>query len=120
MVKILVVDDQEGYLSLFRDFFVEHNYKVATATNVDEGLKEYVEERPKVIICDILMPGRKGYDFIKEVRRNNKKVLIIVVSVLQEFYSIEEAYTSGADFYLSKPVHFKTLHKCIKIMLNAK
>jgi DNA-binding response OmpR family regulator len=120
MVKVLVIDDDVGYLSVLRTFLTDRNYRVTTATNIRNGFKEFDEERPHVVLCDILLPGEKGYEFVRKVRKNNKNVLIIIISILQEFREIEEAYTCGADLYMSKPAHLKTLHKCIQIMLEVR
>jgi len=119
--KILVIDDEKGFLDLARTRLNAEGYNVITASNGTEGIEKAKSQRPDLVICDIRMPKKDGYEVLKEIRQSiDKNLPIIIISVIDDFEKIEEAYDDEADFYVSKPVEFITLSKNIRTLLNLK
>jgi len=94
-------------------------YDVATAQDGEEGLKVAKQYRPNLVICDIRMPKKDGYEFLRELRETvDKSLPVIIASVIDEFDKIKEAYKDDADFYITKPVELEKLSKNIRTILS--
>lgn len=117
--KILIIDDEKNFLDLLKSQLELQGYAVSTAMNGIEGLKKVEEESPNLIICDIKMPKKNGYEVLDEIRRvKNSWVPFIMLSALSDFDNIKQAYDGDSDFYISKPVQLDMLTKNIRTLLN--
>ncbi|MDD3904909.1 MAG: response regulator [Candidatus Omnitrophica bacterium] len=109
--KILVVDDEEGFLALLRQALEERGYEIATASNaIDAGI-EMSGSLPALILMDIKMPGIDGLQAVAAIRDNpnTKDVKVIVVSALSDDSDINKAKKVGAVDYFVKPVDIEKL-----------
>ena len=116
MQKILVIDDEAEILNLLNEFFSSRGYTVVTALDGDEGLQKFDAETPDVILCDIKMPKKDGFQFLKELRNLRKWVPVIIVSALTEPVNILKGYEFEADYYITKPINLPDALKAVQIM----
>ena len=84
--KILVVDDEEYILELISFNLTNNGYTVLTANNGIDAVKIAIEEKPNLILLDLMIPGKDGYDVRKEVRSNIeiKNIPIIMLTAKSE------------------------------------
>jgi len=68
--KILVIDDEQELLDLLKMSLELEDYEVVTALDGDEGLIKFKEHSPDLIICDIIMPKKDGYEVLKEIKES--------------------------------------------------
>ena len=105
MIRILLVDDDALMLQGFR-FSIDwekHGYEIAgTLRNPESFMEIYRQLKPDIIILDINMPGLSGLDLLKELRKDNKELVVIIVSAYNEFSYAREALRLGANDYLLK------------------
>jgi len=118
MQKILIIDDEKEMVDLLSGFLSQRGYAVAAASDGEEGLKKFDTEKPDLVICDIKMPRKDGFQFLKEVRASRKWVPIIIISALAEPANILKGYDFQADFYLTKPLDLNETLKSVQIMLS--
>lgn len=118
--KILIVDDEEGFLKLLRDALEIRGLEVITATNGVEAGLELATGAPNLILMDIKMPGINGLEACAAVRRNpaTKDLPIIIVSAIFDESDIKKAYKGGISDYFIKPVDIERLVKRIKEILK--
>lgn len=107
--RILVVDDAEDILALWRAVFEFHGADVATAASVNEALALYQTFHPDVIVSDLSMPERDGFDFIRTLREELEPAEghftpAIAVSGHPASYSRDLSLSLGFQAYLNKPV----------------
>jgi putative two-component system response regulator len=102
---ILVVDDQAPNRDLLQDILVDHEYKVMTAWNGTEALRVLDEAEVDLVLLDVAMPGKSGFEVCREIKRNPSTHLIPVVFVtaLSDRSRIQGIY-AGADDLLTLPV----------------
>ena len=103
--KILVVDDEEYILELISFNLTNNGYTVLTANNGIDAVKIAIEEKPNLILLDLMIPGKDGYDVCKEVRSNIeiKNIPIIMLTAKSEEIDKILGLELGADDYITKP-----------------
>lgn len=101
--RVLVIDDNQGMLQLFERYLTPHHYEVKKAQGGSEALSMVTENRPDLIILDVMMPSMDGWQVLRSLKQNpiTEHTPIIICSVLKE---PELAMSLGARAYLKKPV----------------
>ncbi|HWA41173.1 MAG TPA: response regulator transcription factor [Gemmatimonadales bacterium] len=103
--RILVVDDEPDITALVAYHLAKAGYRVSTAANGPDALKSAREERPDLVILDVMLPGASGYDVLAELRRREetKDVGVILLTARREEPDRIRGLSLGADDYLTKP-----------------
>jgi len=104
--KILVVDDSKTELHVLTNMLVKHGYAVRTAETGDEALRKLADDRPDLILMDVVMPGQNGFQLTRTITRDPRYAglpVIICTSKNQETDRVW-AIRQGAKDYVVKPV----------------
>lgn len=107
--NIMIIDDSYTNRVLLRAILDELEMNVIEVHSGMKALKLLVDYTPDIILLDMCMPQMNGLDFLRELNRLNKKVPVIVVSVLDDQTYINQAYQQGACEYLLKPIEMNRL-----------
>ena len=103
--KILVVDDEPDFCEALREFLAEKGFSVMEANSCEEALAAYSQERPDVVLLDVIMPGKDGRETLKELKALDPEVSVIMITALHEEDLALEAMGDGAFDYITKPVN---------------
>ncbi|CAD7781622.1 Transcriptional regulatory protein SrrA [Candidatus Methanoperedenaceae archaeon GB37] len=105
MKKILIVDDEERVRRLIETTLDIGDFQIFQAKDGEEALKIAQEEKPALILLDIMMPGMDGFEVCKWLKNNSetKSSYIIMLTAKGQKQDIEKGYTVGADDYFVKP-----------------
>jgi len=116
MKKILVIEDENELREGVAEILNYEGYTVCQAENGNEGMEIAVNESPDLILCDIMMPGMDGYEFLKRFKMKNiiRPVPFIFITALNERLSQRRGMELGADDYLTKPFTRDELLKAIE------
>jgi CheY-like chemotaxis protein len=103
--KILVVDDEPALLRLMEFVLAKQGYTMLTATNGEEALQQAREQRPDLIVLDIMMPKLDGYQVAETLRADAElgRIPIIMLSAKAQEEDIERGVAAGVDRYVTKP-----------------
>ncbi len=103
--RILVVDDEPDITALVAYHLARAGYRVSTAANGQDALKAARDERPDIVVLDLMLPGVSGYEVLRELRqrRDTADVGVILLTARREEVDRVKGLTLGADDYLTKP-----------------
>lgn len=120
MKKILVIEDEQYLRDTIKDTLELYEYKVHTAQNGEEGVKFALEILPDLIICDIMMPYKNGFEVARELKafEESKLIPFIFLSAKTEPRDFREGLEIGVDDYLIKPFKTKDLIHAIEMRLQ--
>ncbi len=119
---ILMVDDEESLIDIVGSVLEAEGFTVLTAKNVDKGIEHLTTITPDLIISDITMPGKNGFDFFAHVRSlpHLQQVPFLFLTAHSDPESILVGKEIGSDDYLTKPVDFHLLLSSIRGKLKRK
>lgn len=102
MKHILIIEDDRDIAELERDYLQLNGYKAEIVQNGLEGMKKAITGSYDVVVVDLMLPQKDGYEIIKEIRKT-QEIPIIVVSAKNEDIDKIRGLDFGADDYLTKP-----------------
>jgi len=116
--KILLVDDSKTELHYLSDLLGKRGYKVRTAENGDEALKRLSEDRPDLILMDVVMPGQNGFQLTRTITRDPRFAGIPVIMCTSKNQETDKVWgmRQGATDYVVKPVKPEELMGKIKAL----
>lgn len=104
---ILVVEDDKFLRELISQKLVKEGYKISEAVDGEEGIKKIKEEKPELVLLDLILPGIDGFEVLAQAKADpaTEKIPIIILSNLGQREDIERGLKLGATDYLIK-AHF--------------
>ncbi len=116
MRKILVVDDEPEVVAMIKKRLEKKGYSVATGTDGDECIQKATEEKPDLILLDISMPKRDGFNALRELKKDEltRRIPVIMLSGRGETQALFEGEKYGAIDYFFKPCDWEELLKYIR------
>jgi twitching motility two-component system response regulator PilH len=118
--KILLVDDSKTELYHLSEILRRHGYAIRTAENGDEALRRLEEDKPDLIVMDVVMPGANGFQATRELARDPDTAAIPVVVCSTKSQGVDRlwALRQGARDYLIKPVDPDALLACVASLVG--
>jgi len=114
---ILVVDDKASMRTMVRDYLTEEKFNVVVAENGQQALYVARQEKPDLILLDIMMPEMGGYEFLRAYRKEHNTPIILVTAKLEEADKVL-GLELGADDYVTKPFGMRELVARIHAVLR--
>lgn len=104
MATILVVDDDPAIRQLLTDVLEMDGHVVEHAVDGDDGLRAFEALRPDFVVLDVMMPGRDGYDVLRNIRsQEGDPVPILMLTASADAESAARGWVDGVDYFLAKP-----------------
>lgn len=103
-IKILIIEDDKSLVKIIEEAVDLKKFEVILAIEADEGLQKAILEKPAVIVLDILLPGKSGFECLKKLkeRKETKDIPVIILSNLGQDEEIRKGLELGAVDYLVK------------------
>lgn len=118
MFKILVVEDEEAILMGLQDNLELEGYNVAVARDGEEALQRAVEFQPDLVLLDLMLPKKNGFEVCRELRHTNPNAFVIMLTAKTDEASKVTGLEIGADDYVTKPFSILELLARIKASLR--
>jgi DNA-binding response OmpR family regulator len=118
--RILVVDDEPNIVQTLQDRLEMNEYEVVTAGNGREGLQKFEQERPDVILLDVIMPIMDGHEMLEMLRKQpgGQDVSVIMLTARSQTQDIARANACGIDDYIVKPFDLSELLEKIESVVE--
>ena len=118
MHRILIIEDELPMRTALTDCLEAENYRVLTASDGQSGLQRALEEKPDLILLDIMMPRLDGYALAREMRRLVNSVPILMLTAKGQIQDRVKGLDAGADDYLVKPFSTEELLARVRALLR--
>ncbi len=115
--KILVVDDDSNISELLKVYFTNEGYEVKTASDGVEGISFFKMYEPDIVLLDIMLPKKDGWQVCREIREMSSKPIIMITAKGEVFDKVL-GLELGADDFLVKPFDMKELSARVKAVLR--
>lgn len=119
-MKILVIEDEFEILKSIKEYLTTESYVVETATSFAAGIEKVMLYQYDCILLDISLPGGTGLKILEEMKKEQIKANVIIISAKDSIDDKVLGLDLGADDYLTKPFHLTELHARIKAVLRRK
>lgn len=120
--KILIADDNQANCELIEAYLAEVDCEIKVAVDGQDALHKVAAFEPDLLLLDVMMPKLSGFEVCKQLKEDpaTRRIMILMVTALNELGDIERAVAAGTDDFLSKPVNKIELLKRVENMLRLK
>ena len=120
--KILVVDDSRTALFMVTTILRKERYELVTASDGEQALEVAAAERPDLILMDVIMPRKTGFEACRELKRreDTKLIPVILVTTRGEGENVEAGFQSGCNDYVTKPINAQELLTKVRDHMGAR
>ena len=118
---VLVVDDEDSITLSLRHLMKREGYQVSVARDGEEALAAVAADPPDLMLLDVMIPKRDGYDVCQTIRANPAwaGVRIVMVSARGRDIEVEKGLALGADAYVTKPFSTRELAQMVRDLIGA-
>ncbi|GAB4207956.1 MAG: twitching motility response regulator PilH [Tibeticola sp.] len=116
--KVLVVDDSKTELMFLSDLLRKNGFSVATAENADDAMRRLGEDKPDLILMDVVMPGQNGFQLTRAISRDPQFADVPIIMCTSKTQETDRVWgmRQGARDYVTKPVDANELLSKIKAL----
>ena len=112
--SILVVDDEENFLTLLQWFLSQRGYEVFTASSADQALDLLIDRTFDIALLDLRLGTSDGLTLLESLTNQAPKMIVFMMTAYPTVSSIKQAFDKGASRYLTKPVDLQELAKALR------
>jgi len=117
-MKILIIEDEFNLADAISSMLKSNKYDVEIKTDGLEGLEEALTNVYDLIILDVMLPHKNGFDILKELKKENINSKVIMLTAKSTISDKMTGFNSGADDYLTKPFHMEELMARVNVQLR--
>jgi len=117
MIKVLLIDDDRKHSELLKAYLKQFGITLECAGDADEGLLKLTRSEPDLLLLDVMLPGRDGFEICREVRKTSN-IPIIMLTARGDVYDRISGLEIGADDYVAKPFEPRELVARIQTILR--
>ena len=117
-MRILICEDEPDIQVILGDFLTAEGYEVCIASNAAEGLRLFAEEEPDLVLLDLMLPDRDGWEVLQEIRRLSDLPVIMLTALGRVDDKVKALSSLKADDYITKPFELDEIKARIEAVLR--
>lgn len=118
IIDVLLVEDEETLALIIKDTLEGQGFFIRLAKDGEEGLRQFFEEKPDVLVADVMMPRMDGFEMVRRIRRQDKQTPVLFLTARSATSDVVEGFELGGNDYLKKPFGMQELIVRIKALLG--
>ena len=118
LINVLLVEDEETLALIIKDTLEGQGFCIRLAKDGEEGLRQFFEEKPDVLVADVMMPRMDGFEMVRHIRRQDKQTPVLFLTARSATNDVVEGFELGGNDYLKKPFGMQELIVRIKALLG--
>lgn len=108
-IRVLLVEDEQTLAEIVRDALEAMGFEVALAADGEEGLRNFFELRPDVLVTDVMMPGMSGFELVRTIRLRDRATPVLFLTAKTAVDDVVKGFELGGSDYLKKPFAMQEL-----------
>lgn len=116
-MKILIVDDNKQITSILKEYSIKEGFEPIIAFDGDDALNKFNSEKPDILLLDVMMPNKDGFQVCREIRRKSNVPIIMITARGEDFEKIM-GLEIGADDYIVKPFSVAEVMARVKAVIR--
>jgi DNA-binding response OmpR family regulator len=117
-IKVLLVEDEQTLAMIIKDTLDGQGFDIHTAVDGEEGLRQFFDLRPDVLVADVMMPRMDGFEMVRRIRQTDRRTPVLFLTARSAVNDVVEGFELGANDYLKKPFGMQELIVRIKALLG--
>lgn len=117
-IHVLLVEDELTLAMIIKDTLEEQDFLITTAKNGEEGLHTFFEQKPDVVVADVMMPRMDGFEMVRRIRQSDKVTPVLFLTARSAINDVVAGFELGANDYLKKPFGMQELIVRIKALMR--
>lgn len=108
-IKIILAEDEPSLAQIIKESLETRNFDVTLCNNGQEAFESYNNEKPEILVLDVMMPIMDGFTLAKEIRKTDSKTPIIFLTAKSQTQDVVDGFQYGGNDYLKKPFSMEEL-----------
>ncbi|MBD8039073.1 response regulator transcription factor [Phocaeicola sp. Sa1CVN1] len=118
IIDVLLVEDEETLALIIKDTLEGQGFAIRLAENGEEGIEKFFDQKPDVVVADVMMPRMDGFEMVRRIRRKDKQTPVLFLTAHSATNDVVEGFELGGNDYLKKPFGMQELIVRIKALLG--
>ena len=118
LIDILLVEDESTLAMIIKDTLEGQGFRIRLAKDGEEGLRLFFQEKPDVLVADVMMPRMDGFEMVRRLRKTDKRTPVLFLTARSAINDVVEGFELGGNDYLKKPFGMQELIVRIKALLG--
>ena len=116
-IHVLLVEDEQTLAMIIKDTLEEQDFIITTAGDGEEGLRKFFEQKPDVLVADVMMPRMDGFEMVRRIRQSDKPTPVLFLTARSAINDVVKGFELGANDYLKKPFGMQELIVRLKALM---
>ena len=117
-IDVLLVEDEATLAMIIKDTLEGQGFRICLAGDGEEGLRLFFEEKPDVLVADVMMPRMDGFEMVRRIRKTDTRTPVLFLTARSAMNDVVEGFEIGGNDYLKKPFGMQELMVRIKALLG--
>ncbi len=108
-VKVLLVEDESTLAMIIKNTLDAQGFDIVTASDGEDGLRHFAENKPQVVVADVMMPRMGGFEMVRRIREHDSTTPVLFLTARSSVEDVVKGFREGGDDYLRKPFGMQEL-----------